>query len=321
MKLLNKLTLKNLKLNKKRSIVTVIGIMLSVALITAVSSMVVSFKESLLNYEKTYNGNYHYSFNNVKAEDLNKFRNNRNIEEVYITSSQGYAQLEDCKNEYKPYAYIMEINNAGFEKMGLNLVEGRFPENDKEIIIPKHLKTNGRITLNVGDTISLNVGTRVSAGEELLQENPYNKEEKEEIIDTVNRKYKIVGIIERPNFEQYSAPGYTFITCLNNETENKNYAVYARYTKDGLKNRYNVTANILGVDEKIFEEGFNQDFDEQKAQIFFEEMKKAKYEFNFNNEVIKLEAPTIEFRRNNGKHNNDSNYSYYHNNCNICILY
>ena len=46
MNLLNKLTIKNLKLNKKRTIVTIIGIMLSVALITAVSGMFFSVKES-----------------------------------------------------------------------------------------------------------------------------------------------------------------------------------------------------------------------------------------------------------------------------------
>ncbi len=39
MNLLNKLTIKNLRLNKKRTIVTIIGIMLSVALITAVASI------------------------------------------------------------------------------------------------------------------------------------------------------------------------------------------------------------------------------------------------------------------------------------------
>ena len=52
MNLLNKLTIKNLKLNKKRTIVTIIGIMLSVALITAVSGMFFSVKESFINYEK-----------------------------------------------------------------------------------------------------------------------------------------------------------------------------------------------------------------------------------------------------------------------------
>ncbi len=47
MNLLNKLTTKNLKLNKKRTVVTIIGIMLSIALITAVASMVVSFRKKL----------------------------------------------------------------------------------------------------------------------------------------------------------------------------------------------------------------------------------------------------------------------------------
>ena len=56
MNLLNKLTIKNLKLNKKRTIVTIIGIMLSVALITAVSSMFFSVQESFINYEKKKGG-------------------------------------------------------------------------------------------------------------------------------------------------------------------------------------------------------------------------------------------------------------------------
>ena len=51
MNLLNKLTIKNLKLNKKRTIVTIIGIMLSVALITAVSTMYSSAIKSFINYD------------------------------------------------------------------------------------------------------------------------------------------------------------------------------------------------------------------------------------------------------------------------------
>ena len=80
MKLLNKLTYKNLILNKKRSIVTIIGIILSVALITAVSSMVSSFKESMINYEKTRKGDYHISFKYVPLEDFKYFDNNSSIE-------------------------------------------------------------------------------------------------------------------------------------------------------------------------------------------------------------------------------------------------
>ena len=52
MNILNKLTIKNLKLNKKRTIVTIIGIMLSTALICAVAGMVSSFMATLVEMLK-----------------------------------------------------------------------------------------------------------------------------------------------------------------------------------------------------------------------------------------------------------------------------
>ena len=62
MSILNKLTIKNLMLNKKRTIVTIIGIILSVALICALSSMVASFKESIIIFEKQELGDFHYAY-------------------------------------------------------------------------------------------------------------------------------------------------------------------------------------------------------------------------------------------------------------------
>ena len=47
MQILNRLTIRNLKLNKKRTIVTIIGIILATALLTAVAAMAVSLKESI----------------------------------------------------------------------------------------------------------------------------------------------------------------------------------------------------------------------------------------------------------------------------------
>ena len=45
MNILSKLSIRNLKLNKKRTISTIIGIILSVALICAVASMGTSFQQ------------------------------------------------------------------------------------------------------------------------------------------------------------------------------------------------------------------------------------------------------------------------------------
>ena len=70
MTILNKLTIKNLKLNKKRTIVTIIGIILSVALIAAVATMYASGLKSLIVYEKTVNGNFHVAFKNVSKDNI-----------------------------------------------------------------------------------------------------------------------------------------------------------------------------------------------------------------------------------------------------------
>ena len=292
MNLLNKLTAKSLKLNKKRTIVTIIGIILSVALITAVASMAVSFKESYIKFEKTNRGDYHYAFLDVKAEELADFKNNRAIEKYYLTKQLGYAKIEESKNEYKPYAFIMEMDKQALESLGIKLVEGKMPENSNEIVIPTSLKTNGRVNYKVGDIITLNIGNRVTDGYKLTQKNPYNKEETFEASKT--KTYKIVGRVERLSYgiEPYTAPGYTFITLIDNNNSEGIYNVYARYTKNGLKNEYKVTANILGIKEEIYEKtkgGLVVANQNEEKQIE-EELEKAKYNLDINKTLIELET-------------------------------
>ena len=235
MNLLNRLTIKNLKLNKKRTLVTIIGIMLSVALVTAVATMYSSCIKSLINFETYQKGNFHVAFFEVPLNEVETIKNNRGVDNVYLTKDIGYAKLEESKNEYKPYVYVKGFSKEAIEELSVKLVEGRFPENENEILIPTHLKTNGRVVLNVGETITLDVGTRVSDGYELTQDNNFSKEANEEIINTTSKTYKIVGIIERPasNIESYSAPGYTFITYMNENNMKDKVNVYAKYTKDG----------------------------------------------------------------------------------------
>ena len=93
MKLLNMLTMKNLRLNRKRTTVTVIGIMLSVALISTVMHMALSFYTMILDYEVHYKGNYHVAYYQVPVEDIPDFYNNRAIETCSITQNIGYALL------------------------------------------------------------------------------------------------------------------------------------------------------------------------------------------------------------------------------------
>lgn len=298
MELLNKLTMKNLKLNKKRTIVTIIGIVLSVALITAVASLFFSARSSLIRFEIKQKGNFHYCFYDVPLQNINDFKGNRKIETMYLMQNLGYDYLNGSKNEYKPYVCVKAFDKNALENLAINLLEGRFPENENEILVPSHTKTNGGVTFNIGEKITLNLGTRVSDGEELNQNNPYFPEQNEEIINTTSHTYTIVGIIERPSteIEGYSAPGYTFITYMDNENlTGKKFDVFVRYTKEGLKDDLKVTANILGVDEEVYKKLYGGDefLETDEFLELTQKLGEPKYRTDINSYLILLETGII----------------------------
>ena len=289
MSILNKLTIKNLMLNKKRTIVTIIGIILSVALICALSSMVASFKESIIIFEKQELGDFHYAYYGVDGNEIKSFSNNRNIDSYYLTKEIGYSYLKDSKNPDKVYAYITAFDASALKNLSISLIDGRYPNNENEIVIPRHLKTNGGIDLKIGDTITLDIGKRYSDGYSLVQNNPYICDEEELKVEQTHT-YKIVGIIERPGkmLEPYSAPGYTFITKLDTKGYNGKYNVYTRYTDAAVKDRFNVTADILGVDSKMYQRYEIGDLG--KNNEVMDEVNKSKYEVVCNYYLITLET-------------------------------
>lgn len=307
MNLMKTLTLKNLKLNRKRTIVTIVGIILATALLSALVTLVSSFQYSMIEYQKQKGGDFHVKFSNVKMSELSEFKNNRNIESTFETMGMGFAKLDGCKNEDKPYAYVMATDEAGFEKGCFNLIEGRMAKNEDEIVIPRHLKTNGRIDIKVGDEITLDIGKRYDSNtESVIWENIAYEHEAETLTDTVTKRYKVVGIMERPGYgmEDYSAAGYTFVTysdelaAIDNGTKSEvneadtTLTVYSRYTQKALRNKDAVTADIIGVDEKLFEKSNNSsvEMSAEESDRFLKEMENAKYDIYINGFLISYEC-------------------------------
>ena len=106
MDLLNKLTIKNLKLNKKRTIVTIIGIILSIALLTAVSTVYMSGLKSIEDYEIKITGNYHYLFRDVTKSDISHI-------DFEIEATYEYEQEQMIKRGFKqwPQDMLDKINH------------------------------------------------------------------------------------------------------------------------------------------------------------------------------------------------------------------
>lgn len=307
MNLMKTLTLKNLKLNRKRTIVTIVGIILATALLSALVTLVSSFQYSMIEYQKQKDGDFHVKFSGVKMSELSEFKNNRNIESTFETMGMGFAKLNGCKNEDKPYAYVMATDEAGFERGCFHLIEGRMAKNEDEIVIPRHLKTNGRIDIKVGDEITLDIGKRYDSNtESVISENSAYEHDAETLTDTVTKHYKVVGIMERPGYgmEDYSAAGYTFVTysdelaAIDNGTKSEKseadttLTVYSRYTQKALRNKDAVTADIIGVDEKLFEKANNSsvEMSAEESDRFLKEMENAKYDIYMNRYLISYEC-------------------------------
>lgn len=307
MNLMKTLTLKNLKLNRKRTIVTIVGIILATALLSALVTLVSSFQYSMIEYQKQKDGDFHVKFSNVKMSELSEFKNNRNIESTFETMGMGFAKLDGCKNEDKPYAYVMATDEAGFERGCFHLIEGRMAKNEDEIVIPRHLKTNGRIDIKVGDEITLDVGKRYDSNtESVIGENCAYEHEAETLTDTVTKRYKVVGIMERPGYgmEDYSAAGYTFVTysdelaAIDNGSKSEageadtTLTVYSRYTQKALRNKDAVTADIIGVDEKLFAKANDSSVEmtAEESDRFLKEMENAKYDIYMNVFLISYEC-------------------------------
>ncbi len=252
MNVLNKLTVKSLRMNKKRTIATIIGIILSSALICALAGLVASIQETLIKRAIDDQGNFHAVFQKVEKENLKYVRENRNVKEYFCVEGLGYAPLPESQNPDKPYWYLMAFDESALENTRISLVEGRMPEKDTEVVITKSVETNGKVEVHVGDVLSLSVSKRESDdGYELFQNNPHqvleDGTEIENLAEKYQKNYTVVGIIERPNYtiEPYSAPGYSAITKMREVNEWAD--IYVNFTKirETEKNALNIK-EVLG---------------------------------------------------------------------------
>lgn len=224
MSILNRLTIKNLRLNKKRTIVTIIGIILSTALMVGIGLLFSSFQDLMIRDTIGYNGKYEANYGDV---DLNKLNNIKDKDFTYFYEKPiGFSKIESS-NEYKPYMYITSVNKEYFDE--LKLIEGSFPKNENEAVISNHVITNGGLNYKVGDIVTFKYGKRNIEGNGTLANSEFV--DGEFLTNEGTHTYKIVGIVERSNFENYSASGYTAFTVDVN-SDNGNVNLYVMFNKN-----------------------------------------------------------------------------------------
>lgn len=259
MKLLNKLTLKNLRLNKVRTAVTIIGIMLSAALITVVSGMALSGRQTMIDAQMVYGGNYDVALDIIDNSVIETARNNRNVENAFYKERLGYARTKNADGEICDYSVLAMSENTYGNCFKIDLIKGKFPTNSGETVVTKAFKTQDGKDVKIGDKITLDVGVLTDKdGNVLDEEGIHNLLQKDfnkcSIIDTVKRTYTVTGIIERPKTsELYDPSNFSMIYTVSDEkapieairTKHMN-KLYIAYTPQSEGDYLQNTADILG---------------------------------------------------------------------------
>lgn len=282
MNTLNKLTLKNLKLNKSRTIVTIIGILLSTALITVVAGIAASGQQTMINGQINFTGNYDlFISGNATSEDVKEIKANRNVETVYMCDYGDFVRIPNYKNDKKPYAYVQTLTPKAFtDCFNLPLKDGRYPENGSELVLTQSFINNSAKQYKVGDIITLEKGVRkTSDGRVIPNTNPYgldfDYDEQEymgETSATVNeieehfevessKKYKIVGILDEYYTRCLEPPEsgayFPLFTTAESDDISKDGWLYVKYTDEGEKNYIQTTSQLSGLSEEHLSEYLN----------------------------------------------------------------
>lgn len=206
-----KVALKGLKKNRTRTIVTIIGVVLSAAMFTAVTTFGVSLLDYMAEGAVMKYGSWDVGFLDANASFAQEQSQNKAVEEITTIENIGYAPLKGGQNPDKPYLYVAGFSREAFDALPITLTSGRLPENGSEVLISGKIATDGGVSYATGDTISLAVGNRMEGEKKLTQNDPYTSGS-ETFVPQENKTYTVVGICRTPVFEQDHSPGYTLIT-------------------------------------------------------------------------------------------------------------
>jgi putative ABC transport system permease protein len=261
MNIVQKVTIRHLIENKRRSLVTMIGVIISVAMITAVTTLGFSFLDLLIRQHIAKHGEWHVVYKDVNKDQIKAIEQDSETKNL-ILSSNGYSDLIESENEDKPYLFFQNYNRAGLKNFPMEVVEGRLPRTENEIAISEAMITNGKVDFKIGDQLTVDIGERWSpVTEKVLTQTDFLQRDEDGIIEELRtnetKTVTIVGKIERPAWEPTWSPGYTAIGFIDETAVRKTNTVDAFVIVTKIDRSLYKHAKGLAAEEGIERVNFN----------------------------------------------------------------
>ena len=211
MNIINKLTLRHLKENKKRTVVTIIGIIISVAMITATCVSVTSLIHVFAQSEAYTGGNWHIELENADAGQIEKLEQNEDLQYVGVCKTlelgnQAAVRVDSGKKASVSVGDILAGNRDYFSAMFTASYQGKLPANENEIVVTREFLDKNGLSWQIGDTVRVELGRRVvkdTTG--ALQQITGSYAVGETFESGGPASYTLVGIAEKSNFPSGSA--------------------------------------------------------------------------------------------------------------------
>ena len=211
MNIINKLTLRHLKENKKRTVVTIIGIIISVAMITATCVSVTSLIHVFAQSEAYTGGNWHMELQNADAGQIEKLEQNEELQYVGVCKtlelgSQAAVRVDSGKKASVSVGDILAGNRDYFSAMFTASYQGKLPANENEIVVTREFLDKNGLSWQIGDTVRVELGRRIvkdTTG--ALQQITGSYAVGETFESGGPASYTLVGIAEKSNFPSGSA--------------------------------------------------------------------------------------------------------------------
>lgn len=212
-----KIAKKYLIKNKKRTITSIIGIIIVTILLCSILLLLNIYQEYMVKGERNIS-NWEASFKNISYEKACVLQQLSDIKEVSIIQRVGISKenyiLDSSFGE--AHIYLIAYDKNAMNNLELELIEGRLPKNENEIVVSQTF-------MNIGDITNIT-------------------------IEGETKTYKVVGKIMSPSFEKtsFNSIEITAITCLDENIQNDNL-VDANIIYKNINNVYSKTEEIANV--------------------------------------------------------------------------
>ncbi len=225
MNIFHKIALQGLKKNRTRTLVTIIGVLLSSVMITGVITFGVSLLDYMTRGAMQKYGDWNTAFLNVNPSFVQERMQDEETAGTVSFDDIGYIMPGGAGSPEKPYLFVAGFTQETFDALPITLMSGRLPENSGEVIISAKAALEGGISYSTGDTITAAVGSRLKDGEELTQTDSYSAGE-ESFVPREEKTYTVVGTMRTPVFETDDSPGYTMITKSDASVSTKHMTLF-----------------------------------------------------------------------------------------------